>query len=64
MKYLVRTAMAELTQPKKLDAIARIKAEMEACREYLKLLKDDWDTCRSINSNMRAEKNAIEGYGT
>jgi hypothetical protein len=41
-----------------------LKAEMEACREYLKLLKDDWDTCRSINSNMRAEKNAIEGYGT
>jgi 5'-3' exonuclease len=24
--------MAELTQPEKLDAIARIKAEMEACQ--------------------------------
>lgn len=41
-----------------------LKAVLEAARESLKLLKDDWDTCRSINSNQRAEKNAIEGYGS
>ena len=41
-----------------------LKAELEAARESLKLLKDDWDTCRSINSNVRAEKSAIEGYGS
>lgn len=41
-----------------------LKAEAEACRESLKLLKDDWDTCRSINANGRAERNAIEGYGS
>ena len=40
-----------------------LKAELEAAREVLKLLKDDWDTCRSIGATQRAEKNAIEGYG-
>ena len=40
-----------------------LKAELEAAREYLKLLKDDWDTCRSINTNQRAERSATEGYG-
>jgi hypothetical protein len=40
-----------------------LKAVLEAARESLKLLKDDWDTCRSINTNQRAEKNATEGYG-
>lgn len=41
-----------------------LKAVLEAARESLKLLKDDWDTCRSINSNVRAEKSAIEGFGS
>jgi hypothetical protein len=40
-----------------------LKAELEAARESLRLLKDDWDTCRSVNANSRAERNAIEGYG-
>ena len=31
--------------------------------KYLKLLKDDWDTCRSINTNQRAQRSATEGYG-
>ena len=41
-----------------------LRAELEAARESLKLLKDDWDTCRTINANTRADKNAIEGYGS
>jgi hypothetical protein len=41
-----------------------LRAELEAAREVLKLLKDDWDTCRSIGATQRAEKNAIEGYGS
>lgn len=41
-----------------------LKAELDAAKETLRLLKDDWDTCRSINANERAERNAIEGYGT
>ena len=41
-----------------------LKAELDAARESLRLLKDDWDTCRSLGANIRAEKNAIEGYGS
>lgn len=41
-----------------------LKAELDAAKESLRLLKDDWDTCRSINANERAERNAIEGYGS
>ena len=41
-----------------------LKAELDAARESLRLLKDDWDTCRSIGATQRAEKSAIEGYGS
>jgi hypothetical protein len=40
-----------------------LKAELDAAKETLRLLKDDWDTCRSIGATQRAEKSAIEGYG-
>ena len=40
-----------------------LKAVLEAARKSLELLKDDWDTCRSINSNQRATANASEGFG-
>ena len=59
-----RTQSSKLAAAEAVFEAEALKAEMEACRESLKLLKDDWDTCRSINSNVRAEKNAIEGYGT
>jgi len=41
-----------------------LKAEMDAAKESLRLLKDDWDTCRSIGATQRAERNAIEGWGS
>ena len=41
-----------------------LRAELEAARESLKLLKDDWDTCRTINANGRAGRSATEGYGS
>jgi hypothetical protein len=41
-----------------------LKAELDAAKEMLRLLKDDWDTCRSIGATQRAERNAIEGYGS
>ena len=41
-----------------------LRAEVEAARESLKLLKDDWDTCRTINANERAVRSATEGYGS
>jgi hypothetical protein len=40
-----------------------LKATLGAARESLGLLEDDWDTCRSINANSRAKKNALEGMG-
>jgi hypothetical protein len=40
-----------------------LKAELDAARESLRLLKDDWDTCRSVGATQRAEKNAYEGIG-
>jgi hypothetical protein len=40
------------------------KAALEACKEAMSLLKDDWDTCRSVNANERAVKNAVEGFGS
>jgi len=41
-----------------------LRAELDAARDSLRLLKDDWDTCRSVGASQRAEKNAIEGYGS
>ena len=37
---------------------------VKACWKAMEVLRDDWDTCRSIGANQRAEKNAIEGYGS
>lgn len=58
-----RTQASKLAAADAVFAAEALKAELEAAREYLKLLKDDWDTCRSINANQRSEKNALEGYG-
>ena len=35
-----------------------------ACEKSMYVLKDDWDTARSITANERAEKSAIEGFGS
>ena len=59
-----RTQASKLEAADAVFAAEALKATLEAAREYLKLLKDDWDTCRSINTNQRAERNAIEGYGS
>jgi hypothetical protein len=59
-----RTRASKLEAADAVFAAEALKATLEAAREYLKLLKDDWDTCRSINTNQRAEKNATEGFGS
>jgi hypothetical protein len=41
-----------------------LKAVLEAARRSLELLKDDWDTVRSINANSRAVRSATEGFGS
>lgn len=37
---------------------------VDACEKSLWVLRDDWDTARSIGANERAEKNALEGFGS
>ncbi len=59
-----RTQAGKLAAAEAVFAADVLRAQLEAAREYLKLLKDDWDTCRSINANERATRNAIEGYGS
>lgn len=60
----------ERTQTAKLAAAdAVFKADMEkgkldACKAAMDILKDDWDTCRSIGANERAQRNATEGIGS
>ena len=58
-----RTQASKLEAADDVFAAEAAKATLEAARESLKLLKDDWDTCRSINTNQRAERSATEGYG-
>ena len=40
------------------------KGKIDACKARLDILKDDWDTCRSANTNERAEKSAADGWGS
>lgn len=58
-----RTQASKLEAADAVFAAEAAKGELEAAREYLKLLKDDWDTARSINANGRAQRSAIEGIG-
>ena len=44
--------------------VACAEAVAEAAYSELFLLKDDWETARSIGTNERAEKNATEGFGS
>jgi hypothetical protein len=59
-----RDQESRLAAASSVFTVEAMKAELEAAREALKLLKDDWDTCRSIGATQRAERNAIEGYGS
>lgn len=59
-----RDQASRLAAADSVFAADALKAELDAAKEYLKLLKDDWDTCRSIGATQRATRNAIEGWGT
>ncbi len=58
-----RTQASKLEAADDVFAAEALKATLEAAREYLGLLKDDWDTARSINANSRAKRSALEGIG-
>jgi hypothetical protein len=59
-----RTQASKLAAADDVFGAEVLKATLEAARESLKLLKDDWDTTRSINTNQRAERSATEGFGS
>lgn len=40
-----------------------LKGQLKACEKAMDILKDDWDSCRSIGANERAQRNALEGIG-
>ena len=60
----------ERTQTAKLAAADAVfqadveKSKLDACKAAMDVLKDDWDTCRSIGANERAQANALEGFGS
>jgi hypothetical protein len=58
-----RTQASKLAAADAVFQAEALKATLEAARESLGLLEDDWDTCRSINANSRAKQNSLEGIG-
>jgi len=58
-----RTQTAKLAAADAVFGADVVRGKLDACKASMETLRDDWDTCRSVNSNQRAEKNAIEGYG-
>lgn len=58
-----RKARGRLASADAFFDVACAEAVADAALTELYLLKDDWETCRSIGANERAEKNAIEGIG-
>lgn len=58
-----RKATGRLVSADAFFEVACAEAVADAALTELYLLKDDWETCRSIGANERAEKNATEGIG-
>jgi len=58
-----RKAMGRAAAAEAFFDLECAEAVAEAAYAELFVLRDDWDTCRSIGANERAEKNAIEGFG-
>jgi hypothetical protein len=59
-----RTQTAKLAAADAVFAMDVAKGDLKACEVSMDILKDDWDTCRSIGANERAQASAVEGYGS
>jgi hypothetical protein len=59
-----RTQTAKLAAVDAVFAMDVAKGDLKACEVSMDILKDDWDTCRSIGANERAQRNAAEGFGS
>jgi hypothetical protein len=59
-----RTQVAKLAAANAVFLMDAAKGQLDACKASMEILKDDWDTCRSANTNERAEKSATDGFGS
>ena len=59
-----RTQTAKLAAVDAVFAMDVAKGDLKACEVSMDILKDDWDPCRSIGANERAQRNAAEGFGS
>jgi hypothetical protein len=59
-----RTQHGKLAAAEAEFAVDVAAGAVKACWKSMEVLRDDWDTCRSIGANQRADKNAIEGWGS
>jgi len=71
MAFLAATGQpSERTQEAKLAAAeAELQvdvagAALAACKAAMKVLEDDWDSCRTIAADQRAKRSSFEGFGS
>ena len=59
-----RTQVAKLAAAEAEFQVDAAGAALSACKAAMKVLEDDWDSCRTIAADQRAKRNAFEGIGT
>jgi len=58
-----RTQVAKLAAAEAEFQVDAANAALAACKAAMKVLEDDWDSCRTIAADQRAKKNSFEGVG-
>jgi uncharacterized protein (DUF2141 family) len=58
-----RTQVAKRAAAEAEFQVDAAKAALDACKAAMKVLEDDWDSCRTIAADQRAKRNAFEGIG-
>jgi hypothetical protein len=59
-----RTQEAKLAAAEAEFQVDVAKGALDACKAAMKVLEDDWDSCRTIAADQRAKRNAFEGIGS
>jgi hypothetical protein len=59
-----RTQEAKLAAAEAELQVDVANAALAACKAAMKVLEDDWDSCRTIAADQRAKKNSFEGIGS
>jgi uncharacterized protein (DUF2141 family) len=58
-----RTQEAKLAAAEAEFQVDVAEAALAACKAAMRVLEDDWDSCRTIAADQRAKRSAFEGYG-